>query len=272
VLVWLWAILVVSTLIAGWYWGNGMPLVVKVPAAVMFLLANLGAFPGFKDLFYSYERYREEWREQNALYPHEGRSQGAGDMSGKIKQVPLDFGGFGVNAYVIHAPEGDIIVDAGAEPEKILAATTQPVAAILVTHNHADHISALDEVRAKTGAPVHAHPTDADGAGIEDYEPLFDGQELSIAGQEIRVLHTPGHSSGSVTFVVGEDQIVGDLVLPRSVGRTDISGASWEEIEVSIRKVMPHWTASTRLYAGHGPVLSAAEEVENNPYLPPVAL
>lgn len=188
----------------------------------------------------------------------------------EIEQVPLDFGGFGVNAYVIHAPEGDIVVDAGAEPEKILAATTQPVAAILVTHNHADHISALDDVRSETGAPVHAHPTDAEGAGITDYKPLTDGQELSIAGETIQVMHTPGHSPGSVTFVLGEDQIVGDLVLPGSVGRTDISGASWQEIEASVRKVMPLWTAETRLFAGHGPVLSAADELENNPYLPPV--
>ncbi len=188
----------------------------------------------------------------------------------EIEQIPLDFGGFGVNAYVIHAPEGDIIVDAGAEPEKILAAAKQPVAAILITHNHADHISALDEVRRETGAPVYAHPTDADGAGIEDYEPLSDGQELTIAGEDILVLHTPGHSPGSVTFVVGEDQVVGDLVLPGSVGRTDISGAAWEEIEVSLRKVMPLWKPGTRLLAGHGPVLSAMEEMKNNPYLPPV--
>ncbi|MBA3388992.1 MAG: MBL fold metallo-hydrolase [Rubrobacter sp.] len=188
----------------------------------------------------------------------------------EIEQIPLDFGGFGVNAYVIHAPDGDIIVDAGAEPEKILAAAKQPVAAILITHNHADHISALDEVRRETGAPVYAHPTDADGAEIEDYEPLSDGQELTIAGEDILVLHTPGHSPGSVTFVVGEDQVVGDLVLPGSVGRTDISGAAWEEIEVSLRKVMPLWKPGTRLLAGHGPVLSAMEEMKNNPYLPPV--
>jgi len=190
----------------------------------------------------------------------------------EIEQIPLDFGGFGVNAYVIHAPDGDIIVDAGAEPEKILAATKQPVSAILITHNHADHISSLDEVRRETGAPVYMHPTDADGAGIVDYDPLSEGQELRIAGEDIRVLHTPGHSPGSVTFVVGEDQIVGDLVLPGSVGRTDISGASWEEIEVSLRKVMPLWKPGTRLFAGHGPVLSAIEETKNNPYLPPVLL
>jgi len=190
----------------------------------------------------------------------------------EIEQVSLDFGGFGVNAYVIHAPEGDIIVDAGAEPERILAATTQDVAAILITHNHADHISALDEIRSETGAPVYAHPTDADASGITDYEPLSDGQELSIAGETLLVLHTPGHSPGSVTFVIGEDQIVGDLVLPGSVGRTDISGSSWEDIEVSVRKVMPHWKKGTRLHAGHGPVLSAAEEIASNPYIPPVGL
>jgi len=187
----------------------------------------------------------------------------------EVEQVALDFGGFAVNAYVVHAPEGDVIVDAGAEPEKILAATKQDVAAVLVTHNHGDHIGALDEVRQRTGAPVFMHPVDADAAGIEGYEPLEDSQTLTLAGEEIRVLHTPGHSPGSVTFVIGDDQIVGDLILPGSVGRTDLPGASWEEIEVSVRKVMRFWKKDTRLYAGHGPVLSATEELEKNPYIPP---
>jgi hydroxyacylglutathione hydrolase len=188
----------------------------------------------------------------------------------EIEQVTLSMNGFEVNAYVIHAPGGDIVVDAGAEPEKILATTRNPVGAILITHGHADHISALEDVRRDTGAPVYMHPEDAEGAGIRDYEPLRGGESLSLAGQDLYVIHTPGHSPGSVTFVVGEHQIVGDLVLPGSVGRTDISGASWEQIEVSLRKVMPYWEDETRLYCGHGPVLSAVEELRTNPYLPPV--
>ena len=188
----------------------------------------------------------------------------------EIEQVTLSMDGFEVNAYVIHAPEGDIIVDAGAEPEKILAATRNPVSAVLITHGHADHISALDAVRGGTGAPVYMHPQDAESAGVRGYEPLQDGEGMALAGQRLYVIHTPGHSPGSVTLVVGKDQIVGDLVLPGSVGRTDISGASWEEIEVSLRKVMPYWEDETRLYTGHGPVLSAVEELRTNPYLPPI--
>jgi hydroxyacylglutathione hydrolase len=188
----------------------------------------------------------------------------------EIEQVILSIDGFEVNAYVIHAPEGEIIVDAGAEPEKILAATRNPVSAIIITHGHADHINALDVVRERTGAPVYMHPEDADGAGVEDYEPLRDGAGMTLAGQRLGVIHTPGHSPGSVTFVVGKDQIVGDLVLPGSVGRTDIPGASWEQIEVSLRKIMPYWEDETRLYTGHGPVLSTTQELQSNPYLPPV--
>jgi glyoxylase-like metal-dependent hydrolase (beta-lactamase superfamily II) len=175
---------------------------------------------------------------------------------------------FEVNSYVVHTPEGDLIVDAGAEPEKILACLKNPVAAILVTHGHSDHVGALEEVRSETGAPVYIHPEDAERAGVPDYEPLQEGRDLKLAGETIKVLHTPGHSPGSVTFVVARDQLVGDLILPGSVGRTDLSGGSWEEIELSIRKVMPFWDEHTRLYTGHGPVLNAFEEVETNPYLP----
>lgn len=184
----------------------------------------------------------------------------------EIQQVGVTMSGFDVNVYIVHAPEGEIIVDAGAEPQKILAATRGPVAAILLTHGHADHVSALDEVRRETGAPVYAHPEIA--AEIGDYEPLSDGQELTIAGESFQVIHTPGHEPGSVTFLVGEDQIVGDLVLPGSVGRTDLPGTSWADISASLRRVMPLWTANTRLYCGHGDVLLAAEQVETNPYLP----
>jgi glyoxylase-like metal-dependent hydrolase (beta-lactamase superfamily II) len=184
----------------------------------------------------------------------------------EVQQVGVTMGGFDVNVYVVHAPEGEIIVDAGAEPDKILAATTQPVAAILLTHGHADHVSVLDEVRRETGATVYAHPDIA--ADIGDYEPLSDGQELTIAGESLQVIHTPGHEPGSVTFVLGEDQIVGDLVLPNSVGRTDLSGASWSDIAASLRRVMPLWTSNTRLYCGHGDVLLASEQLETNPYLP----
>ena len=187
----------------------------------------------------------------------------------EIEQVTLSMEGFEVNAYVVHAPEGDVIVDAGAEPEKILAAVRQPVSAVLVTHGHADHVNALGAVLRETNAPLYVHPDDADRTGVTVYEPLDDGQRLDFAGERLLVIHTPGHSPGSVTFVVGEDQIIGDLVLPGSVGRTDIPGASWEELEVSLRKVMPYWREDTRLYAGHGPVLSAAQELRTNPYLPP---
>jgi hydroxyacylglutathione hydrolase len=188
----------------------------------------------------------------------------------EIEQVTLSMDGFEVNAYVVHAPEGDVIVDAGAEPEKILASVHQPVAAVFVTHGHADHVNALGAVLRETNAPLYVHPGDADRTGARVYEALDNGQELQVAGETFLVLHTPGHSPGSVTFVVGEDQIVGDLVLPGSVGRTDIPGASWEEIEVSLRKVMPYWSEDTRLFTGHGPVLSASEELRTNPYLPPV--
>ena len=186
----------------------------------------------------------------------------------EIEQVRLSMDGFEVNSYVVHAPEGDIVVDAGAEPEKILGALRAPVVAILVTHGHADHVGALEEIRGETGATLYMHPADAEGAGVRGYEPLQDGEGMALAGQGFYVLHTPGHTLGSVSFLVGPDQIVGDLILPGSVGRTDRPDASWEQIEASLRRVMPYWEPSTRLYAGHGDVMTAMEELKGNPYLP----
>lgn len=191
----------------------------------------------------------------------------------EIERVALSMGGFEVNSYVVHAPEGDVIVDAGAQPGTILASVRNSVAAVFVTHGHADHVDALNVVLSETDAPLYVHPDDASKTKTNVFEPLYDGEELEIAGETFLVLHTPGHSPGSVTFVVGAergDQIVGDLILPGSVGRTDIAGASWEELEASLRKVMPLWKRETRLFCGHGPVLSAMEELASNPYLPPV--
>src|SRR3712207_9430556 len=94
--------------------------------------------------------------------------------------------GFEVNAYVIHAPEGDIIVDAGAEPKKILAVTRNPVSAILITHGHADHTSALVDVYRDTRAPIYMHPEEEEIAGIEGYEPLHDRSEERRVGKECR--------------------------------------------------------------------------------------
>ncbi|QYJ14580.1 putative metallo-hydrolase [Rubrobacter xylanophilus DSM 9941] len=187
----------------------------------------------------------------------------------EIERVAVSFDDLEVNCYVVHTPQGEVIVDAGAEPERILERLRDEALAILVTHGHADHIGALEEVRRATGAPVYMHPADAEPAGMAGYDPLEDGRLLQLGGEGFRVLHTPGHSPGSVTFVVGEDQLVGDLILPGSVGRTDLPGASWEEIELSLRRVMSLWSERTRLYCGHGPVLSAARELETNPYLPP---
>ena len=121
----------------------------------------------------------------------------------EIEQVTLSMDGFEVNSYVVHAPEGDVIVDAGAEAGKILGAVKAPVAAVLITHAHADHVGALADVLRETNAPVYVHPEAADAAGVPVYQPHDEGQELQLEGETFRVLHTPGHAPGSVTFVVG---------------------------------------------------------------------
>jgi hydroxyacylglutathione hydrolase len=181
-----------------------------------------------------------------------------------------------------------LIVDPGDEPERILAAVEElgvTVEAVLVTHCHFDHIGAVAPVARATGAPVYVSriekPVLADimsyvpwaGFGpFESYEAdhlLEGGETLELAGFEIEVLFTPGHSPGHVTFSVPEHQAIfsGDVLFQGSVGRTDLPGGDWSTLLASIQALVDRLPPETRVYPGHMGITTLAAEREANPFL-----
>jgi hydroxyacylglutathione hydrolase len=181
-----------------------------------------------------------------------------------------------------------LVIDPGEEAERILGAIDAlgvMVDAILVTHCHFDHIGAVALVAKATGAPVYVseveRPVLADimsyvpFAGFGPYESyeadhvLHGGERLSLAGFEIDVLFTPGHSPGHLTYSIpGECAVFsGDVLFRGSVGRTDLPGGDWETLLGSIRSLVETLPEETVLYPGHMGTTSLGRERETNPFL-----
>jgi len=178
-----------------------------------------------------------------------------------IKVGPL--GPFNNNAYVIVDAAADeaAVVDMPAEGEKILeAAVGLRVGKILLTHTHPDHWLSYDLLKGATGAPVYCHPAEAQMPGPPGRPtfgpehidvPLVDGQELTVGKVSVRVIHTPGHTPGSVCFLVGRYLIAGDTIFPGGPGHSDTP----EDLQQTIRSII-QWLYvlpdATLVLPGHG--------------------
>jgi hydroxyacylglutathione hydrolase len=166
--------------------------------------------------------------------------------------ITLPLGEWNTNCYVLISGGESIIVDPAAEPERILAAVEGTVVkAILLTHGHPDHVQALDAVRQATAAPLGLHPADAAEFGISGDFDLDDGDVLSLGGAELTVVHTPGHTPGSVCFRFGQCAIVGDTLFPGGPGHSDTPEAL-AQILASLRDKVFTWPDGTAFYPGHG--------------------
>jgi glyoxylase-like metal-dependent hydrolase (beta-lactamase superfamily II) len=198
------------------------------------------------------------------------------------------------NCYIVRLDGANrgVIIDPGDEPERILEAVEAlgvAVEAILLTHCHFDHIGAVAPVARSTGAPVHCPeievPVLADimsyvpwpGFGpFESYEAdhrVAGGEHLSIAGLEIDVLFTPGHSPGHVTYAIPDRAALfpGDVLFKGSVGRTDLPGGDWDTLLESIRGLVDAYPEETVVYPGHMGVTTLGAERASNPFLAELA-
>jgi glyoxylase-like metal-dependent hydrolase (beta-lactamase superfamily II) len=207
--------------------------------------------------------------------------------------MSLDVGMFTVgpvaeNSFLVRASgsERALMVDPGDEPEKLLAAIEEAgvsLDAILLTHTHFDHIGAVAPVAKATGATVYCPkievPVLADimrfvpwpGFGpFESYdadETVEGGEHLSLAGLEIDVIFTPGHSPGHVTYAIEDALFSGDVLFQGSVGRTDLPGGDWPTLARSIQSLLDAYPDETRVFPGHMGLTTLGRERATNPFL-----
>jgi hydroxyacylglutathione hydrolase len=202
----------------------------------------------------------------------------------------LTVGQIGENCFLFRPQGGDrlLIVDPGEEAERILAAVEAmggTVEAILLTHCHFDHIGAVAPVARATGAPVYCPEIEVplladimpyvpwDGFGpYESYEAdevVRGGEALELAGMDIDVVFTPGHSPGHVTYAVkGEPAIFsGDVLFQGSVGRVDLPGGDGPTLLDSIGRLLETYSDETVVHPGHMGLTTLGAERASNPFL-----
>ncbi len=205
--------------------------------------------------------------------------------------ITLPVGALETNCYLVSDANGQTaVIDPGAEPERILrtaAAHSMTIKTILLTHGHYDHIAAVNEIRRQTGAELMIHQLDAEllsdnrknlallftGAIPPVDAPdrlLIDGDTVAVGALSFEVLHTPGHSKGSVCYLCKEGReetlFCGDTLFYLSCGRTDCYGGDDRIIVASLSRLagLPY---DGTAYCGHGPETTLAFERINNPYM-----
>lgn len=198
-------------------------------------------------------------------------------MQVKVLQV----GPIGTNCYLLEDEKAHMaaVIDPGDEAGRILQVIKDDgvdVKYILLTHGHYDHTTAVPELhQALPQAEIYIHKADANGAGsrlfplagqIPDLKFYDEGDALTLGELTIQVLHTPGHSKGSVTLKVGDVLFCGDTLFAGSCGRTDLAGGSYAEIMASLKK-LGQLPGDYHVCPGHDVTSTLERERRSNPFL-----
>ena len=194
-----------------------------------------------------------------------------------LKIHTLVLGLYQTNCYIIHddSVKNCCIIDPGYDADKILTCLKEnglTAEAILLTHGHFDHVGAVKDLVAETGCKVYLCAEDLSmphmmTAGTLYYTDTYaQGDVLTLAGLSIHVLHTPGHTPGSVCLLVENAMFSGDTLFAGSCGRTDLPGGDWATILQSLKRLAATET-DYAVYPGHGESTTLAAEKQYNPYL-----
>ncbi len=205
-----------------------------------------------------------------------------------MEYIPLIVGPLETNCYLVYCSETleCAVVDPGAEAGNItrqIAEKELKPRLILNTHGHIDHIGANKDIKDKYDIPLFIHSADSPMLesvlqtemgiflGAKDSPPadhfLDDGDEIKIGKSHLKVIHTPGHSPGSVSFLGDGFLLSGDTLFFGGVGRTDLPGGSWQEMVNSIKNRILTMPEEMIVLPGHGPHTTIGQEKKSNPFI-----
>jgi hydroxyacylglutathione hydrolase len=200
----------------------------------------------------------------------------------------LTVGAFSANCYIIGSEktrEG-IVIDPGGNAKEIINTiniTHLKIKTIILTHGHADHIAALFDIKSCTGAQVAIHRADANFLyGPREYSMMWgisyrtpdqpdklleEGDFIEISDLHFKVIHTPGHTPGSICLQIDDKVFTGDTVMYRGIGMTVLPGSNRRQLIDSIHSRLMILPDQTQLYPGHGRQTTVGDERRNNPHL-----
>ena len=192
-----------------------------------------------------------------------------------IHTMPL--GAYQTNCYLLWQDGQDscLVIDPGYEPETVLRQADRlgkKIEAILLTHGHFDHVGGVRQLAADTDCSVYLCQQDLSMPQQMTAGPLYythtyrEGDTLTLAGISLQVLHTPGHTPGSVCLLAEDALFSGDTLFEGSCGRTDLPGGDTATILSSLARLR-QLPGDYRVYPGHGPATTLSEERRFNPYL-----